>query len=46
MFKANLGSKNKKMCKVRPYTIPTVHPGHQFFRERQILLNIKHLNIK
>ena len=23
-FKANLGSKNKKMCKVRPYTIPTV----------------------
>ena len=21
---ANLGSKNKKMCKVRPYTIPTV----------------------
>ena len=23
--KANLGSQNKKMCKVRPYTIPTVN---------------------
>ena len=26
-FNANLGSKNKKMCKVRPFAIPTVYQG-------------------